>query len=122
MTTPKEIIDAFETLDSAGRRKVARAIGKIGKKANGQTLTATSADGYNPDSMSTATLQHDFGQTVRHIREEKGLSQQELAERARIRQATISDIETGRQRPTRATRSILAMALGVNLAELSPVA
>lgn len=56
---------------------------------------------------------------IRAVREQKGWSQAELAERAGTRQATISEIETGRN--SRIDLSLLeriAVALGVEPGEL----
>ncbi len=56
---------------------------------------------------------------IRELRDERGWSQLELAERASVRQATISEMETGRVR--RVTLDVidrLAAALGVQPGEL----
>lgn len=58
---------------------------------------------------------------LRQLRTDAGLSQQALAERAGVRQATLSEIETGRTAAAEIQlRTIegLARALGVTLAEL----
>jgi len=55
---------------------------------------------------------------VRRIREEIGLTQTELADAAGLRQATISQIETGRRTPALSTVFKLASALGVSAGEL----
>ncbi len=56
---------------------------------------------------------------VREVREAKGLSQAELAKRARVRQATISDIENDRTTGVDfATLERLATALDVDPALL----
>jgi tetratricopeptide (TPR) repeat protein/DNA-binding XRE family transcriptional regulator len=55
-----------------------------------------------------------FGQMLRHHRRASGLSQEELAERARVSTRTISDLERGRAaRPYRQTVGSLAAALGM---------
>ncbi len=56
---------------------------------------------------------------IRELRDERGWSQLELAERASVRQATISEMETGRVR--RVTLDVidrLAAAFGVQPGEL----
>jgi transcriptional regulator with XRE-family HTH domain len=50
---------------------------------------------------------------LRELREERLLSQKELAAKARVSNKTIVDIETGRIRPHPATLRKLARALGV---------
>ncbi len=56
-------------------------------------------------------------QTVRHIRKTRGMSQQELAERAGVTQYTVSEIELGHRDPHPATLRKLAKALDVEVAE-----
>lgn len=59
------------------------------------------------------------GEHVRALRVKKGLRQVDLAERARIRQATISRIETGdASRVTVDMLEAIADALGVPVADL----
>jgi transcriptional regulator with XRE-family HTH domain len=90
---------------------------------NGETLTATGQARYNSGTMSTTLLApkaKTIGQRIAQKRRELDMSQGDLAEKAKVRQATISDIETGRQHPTRATQFILAMALGIDPREISP--
>ena len=55
-----------------------------------------------------------LGDVVRELRESKGLSQQQLAERASIAQSYVAVIEAGQPgRPPRAILQRLARALGV---------
>lgn len=59
---------------------------------------------------------------IKRIRLEKGLTQQQLAERAGIdRVATISDLENNRGNPTLQTLNQVAGALGVTLRQLFKV-
>ncbi len=53
-----------------------------------------------------------FGQWLRGIREERGFVMEELAARADISQATISNLERGRRNPTRKMVTRLARELG----------
>ena len=88
-----------------------------------ETLTGNGQDRYNADNMSTTLLApkpETIGRKIAEKRRELDMSQGDLAEKAKVRQATISDIETGRQHPTRATQFILAMALGIDPREISP--
>jgi transcriptional regulator with XRE-family HTH domain len=57
-------------------------------------------------------------ETLRHIREQVGLSQPELSELSGVAQGTISDIELGKRKPRGRTLRKLAQALGVQVADL----
>jgi len=60
-----------------------------------------------------------LGETVLRLRESKGLSQQQLAERASITQSYVAVIEAGQQgSPPRAILQRLARALGVAVEKL----
>jgi transcriptional regulator with XRE-family HTH domain len=62
--------------------------------------------------MTTST----FGERLRRIREQRGLTQQELAERAGIRYETINRIENGKHAEPRVYVGVaLAKALGVTM-------
>ncbi len=54
---------------------------------------------------------------LRQIRQQKGWSQKDLADRAGVGQDTISGIESGRRQPHPSTLRKLADALGVRVAE-----
>ena len=58
------------------------------------------------------------GRNVRRIRLEKGLTQEELAERAGVSQFYISLLETGGRNPTVVSLWELAQALGVSHVDL----
>ena len=60
-----------------------------------------------------------FGQRVKKLRDERGWTQQELADRAGLTKDTISNHETGKRRdpPLSAVRA-LATAFGVPVTEL----
>jgi len=55
------------------------------------------------------------GEAIRRIREERRLSQAELADRARLTQATISRIESGSRRGDIETLALIAAGLGFEL-------
>lgn len=59
-----------------------------------------------------------FGLAVRTRREELGLVQEELAERAGIHRTYLSDVERGSRNVSLANIERLAGALGLSLAEL----
>jgi transcriptional regulator with XRE-family HTH domain len=54
-----------------------------------------------------------LGKTVRRLREEKGWSQEDYADRAGIHRTYVSDIERGRRNPTITVVEKLARPLGV---------
>lgn len=58
------------------------------------------------------------GRNVKRIRQEKGLTQEQLAEVSGFSQQYISGLEQGRRNPTVVTLYELAMALGVGHTEL----
>ncbi|BER91749.1 helix-turn-helix domain-containing protein [Atrimonas thermophila] len=62
-----------------------------------------------------ARLKLDFGREVVELRKEKGISQEELANRVGTRRTNISRIERGDQNLTIATMHKLASALGGKL-------
>ncbi|MEO0487639.1 MAG: helix-turn-helix transcriptional regulator [Pseudomonadota bacterium] len=59
-----------------------------------------------------------FGQRVRFIREQKGLSQEELAARAKVHRTYIGMIERGEKNATIVTIVKLSLALEVKAIEL----
>lgn len=69
-------------------------------------------------SSSTTKLSERVGVTLRGIREEASLTQEELAERSDLDQATLSRIETGKREPRLRTLKKLARGLGVELPAL----
>ncbi|WP_432179829.1 helix-turn-helix domain-containing protein [Streptomyces sp. NBC_00063] len=61
----------------------------------------------------------DLGQNIRAARQGQGLSLRELARRTGVTASALSQIETGKTRPTAKTAYEIAQQLGVTLAELS---
>lgn len=59
-----------------------------------------------------------FGAKIRHLRRSFRLTQQQLAERAGLTQATISGIEVGRHSAQRSTLTLIAQALGLSILEV----
>ncbi len=57
---------------------------------------------------------------LRHIRDQAGYSQQELADESGVSQHTISEIELGRRKPQGRTLRKLAGVLGVEVADFFP--
>lgn len=62
-----------------------------------------------------------FGKNVLRIRIEKGLTQEQLAEEAKISQVQVARIESGRLNTSISTVSAIADALGVQEGELFKV-
>jgi transcriptional regulator with XRE-family HTH domain len=61
-------------------------------------------------------LKPAFGKAVRALREERGLSQERLAEAADVDDTYISGLERGLRNPTLLTIDRIARALGVSMA------
>jgi transcriptional regulator with XRE-family HTH domain len=64
------------------------------------------------------TVKDTFGRKVRELRLSLNMSQADLADRTKTRQALISEIERGEANPTLDSLLRIATALGVGLAEL----
>ncbi|WP_428590160.1 helix-turn-helix domain-containing protein [Pseudodesulfovibrio sp.] len=60
----------------------------------------------------------EFGQRVRQLREEAGLSQEKLAELTDVHRTYISGIERGRQNISLLTMHQLALALETDVSKL----
>lgn len=67
---------------------------------------------------SAAKLLKTFGRTIRRLRKQRGLSQEDLAEAAGMSRNYISDIERGVRNPGLLALVALAKALRVSLREL----
>ena len=63
-------------------------------------------------------LEKILGRNVRHWRKERGLSQEQLAEKAQLHPTYVSGIETGHRNPTIRIIGRLAAALGVQPGKL----
>ena len=64
------------------------------------------------------TLKQDLGQSIQHLRKEKKLTQEVLAEMVGIDPKNISKIENGNNYPAAETLSAIAKALDVDVYEL----
>lgn len=60
----------------------------------------------------------EFNKKLKKLREEKGLSQAELAKMASVSQTAISDIETGNKMPKLDTAMKICKALNVKLMDV----
>ena len=63
-------------------------------------------------------IRKQFGLNVRRFREEKGWSQEELADRSGIHRTYISGVERGLRNPTISIVEALAIALKVKISAL----
>lgn len=63
-------------------------------------------------------IQVRLGQNVRRLREAKGWSQEDYADRAGIHRTYVSDIERGKRNPTITVVEKLAKPLGVSSGSL----
>ena len=68
-----------------------------------------------------SVVQKEFGRRVRGLRQAAGLSQEELAFRAKLTRTYLSQIETGSRDPSLSTLARLARGLAVSLPELVKV-
>ena len=59
-----------------------------------------------------------FGGRVRELRESRGMTQEQLADKAEMHRDTLARIERGGQSPRGSTQTRLARALGVSVGEL----
>ena len=76
-------------------------------------LDAAVNHGYTT-GMSTLTLEQRFPRILRRLRQERGWTQQQLADRAGITKGAISHLEVGRCGATMHTIGVLAKALAVS--------
>ncbi len=67
-----------------------------------------------------AHVQAQFGERLRGVRQERGISQEKLAELAGLHRTYVSSIERGERNVSLVNIERLADALGVTMAELMP--
>ena len=67
-----------------------------------------------------AHVQVRFGERLRAVRQERGISQEKLAELAGLHRTYVSSIERGERNVSLVNIERLAAALGVAMAELMP--
>ena len=65
-----------------------------------------------------ATIEGQFGQRVRELRQAKGLSQEDLAFKSRVHRTYLGGIERGERNPSLKNIAAIAEALGITLSEL----
>jgi transcriptional regulator with XRE-family HTH domain len=64
------------------------------------------------------TIEKRFGNRVRELRQAKGLSQEELAFRAKVHRTYVGGIERGERNPALKNIAAIAKALEVTLSDL----
>ena len=68
--------------------------------------------------MTKKTLQINVGKHIQKLREQKGISQQDLAAKCNFEKSNMSRLEAGRVNPTLSTLEKVANALDITLTEL----
>jgi transcriptional regulator with XRE-family HTH domain len=68
--------------------------------------------------MAKRTIQTQFGERVRSLRQRKGLSQEELADLVGVHRTYLGGIERGERNPALKNIAALAEALNVSLSDL----
>ncbi|ABI77277.1 DNA-binding protein [Hyphomonas neptunium ATCC 15444] len=63
-------------------------------------------------------IRQKFGKRLRQLREERGWSQEEFADRAGLHRTYVSAVERGVRNPTLSVLERLAKALDIKLSEL----
>jgi transcriptional regulator with XRE-family HTH domain len=64
-------------------------------------------------------IRRRVGLNVKRLRHESGLSQEELAHRAEVHQTYLSGVETGRRNPSIVVLQRIAVALNVDLEDVT---
>ncbi len=62
-------------------------------------------------------IKNRFGQTIRALRNQKGLTQEQLGELSGLNQGFVGDIERGQRNPSLETVHNLCRALGLSVSE-----
>lgn len=70
------------------------------------------------DHSQEERIIHAFGENLKRLRMEKGLSTRDLADKAEMNLGNLSDLELGKKNPLLTTVYALAEALGVRPADL----
>lgn len=87
------------------------------KAANGGSGKAA-APGAKAAARATEALLLQFGENFHAARIKAGLTQRDIELHTGIQQAYVSQIECGRQNPTLATMTVLALAVGKDVHDL----
>ena len=68
--------------------------------------------------MQREEIQRRLGERIRQLRKERGLTQDEFADRAGLHRAQIGSFERGEMNITLASLHLVAQSLGVKIIEL----
>lgn len=68
--------------------------------------------------MPRLRLEWTLGDVVRKIRQQRGLTQEQLAKAAQVNRGTVVELEIGAVEPEIATLKRIAKALGVSMADI----
>lgn len=94
------------------QRSVESMVGELLELVRGQSLSS------NRDVPSLLSTPIDLGKSIRHVRQLRGFTQRELAERAAISQAYLAKIEADQRLPSFDVLNSLCDALGVSFSSL----
>lgn len=67
--------------------------------------------------MGETTLTHSFGEEVRRLRRERGLSQEDFADECGLHRTYVGAVERGEKTVTIETANKIVKALGLSLAD-----
>ena len=84
------------------------------KRAAAKKVTVPTAEQPSPETH----LQHQLGITLRQLRQEEGITQQELADKAKLHRTYICDVERGMRNPSISSLHRMAAALDTPMAEI----
>jgi len=109
---------------SAAARRHGQAVVLVAAAGQESTVDAAVLRGEVDAGFAAQVAERDHterevaGSRIRHIRESRGLSQQEVAERSGVPQESLSRIENGHRDPRLETLRKLAAAFGIDLPKL----
>ncbi|MFI6043341.1 helix-turn-helix domain-containing protein [Nocardia sp. NPDC051321] len=98
---------------------------KATKKTRGETIASLAAKRATPEYRATAAafrMAAEIGEAVRAVREARGWSQSDLAERTGLKQHAVSRLESGDVVPTLKTLLRVSDALDVEIVTIKHVA
>ena len=81
-------------------------------------INCRSEGGTHPKLAPMRDIRKEFGARIRQIRNDRGWSQEELADRAALHRTYIGSVERGEQNLSLVNIERLAVTLAVSLAEL----
>lgn len=69
-------------------------------------------------NISHVNISNQFGRIVKQVREERGWSQEVLADKADLNRSYVGEVERGSAMPSLSTVAKLANALGISMSAL----